>query len=584
MFNTGYKGYNRRRRKINGVYDGYVEDNLPAEGLGPYIPTELDYQSCPTTSTTTSTSTSTSTTLAPVLRYVEDTTTCEQSMPFTEIKEVSGFSSPIALYYDPVSGRFITVDQDDINGNVYSFNPDTLNSYSDRTVAPGIVDKILCYDWDATNRKLWVAGNNTDGAKVYDVATNTTSTVNYGINVAYGRVLLRILGNTVYASTAANVNAVSDMVLINKTTQSVTTLSNASIPSGNIYFYKSFGIQLVGNEIWCYANQRYDGRIAVYNSTLTSLITVITLPGAVTISGWGFNQFWQGHYYDEANNRWYAHDIGSNTWHVINTITKTVIKSTTMINRQGKSFSAFGFLTNPVTNDLYLSGNYLNSASDNNQIKATYKLSRTDYSYNYVYNTAFSALTLRTSTNEVWGVFTGNVYSQTGTLWNTDGLIIKNIIGGNGTTDDNTSVKIVLTLKQINEITGIPTGLTKLNQTGDPDYIAPYIDLTACAITYNTACPVLAATAFVTSINFEFSLDNPVINNPNIKTVRVNAKIGTTTITTKVFSLPNTTPNYFNGTLSGLTSATSYVLSIDYLDASNNIYASCNNLKTISTT
>lgn len=55
MWNTGYKGFYKRRRKINGVYDGYVEDNTQTGGVGPYIEPVIDYVTCPTTSTTTTT-------------------------------------------------------------------------------------------------------------------------------------------------------------------------------------------------------------------------------------------------------------------------------------------------------------------------------------------------------------------------------------------------------------------------------------------------------------------------------------------------------------------------------------------------
>lgn len=40
--------------------------------------------------------------------------------------------------------------------------------------------------------------------------------------------------------------------------------------------------------------------------------------------------------------------------------------------------------------------------------------------------------------------------------------------------------KVITTLIQINVVTGIPTGLTKPNTVGDPDYIAPAIDNDAC--------------------------------------------------------------------------------------------------------
>lgn len=44
----------------------------------------------------------------------------------------------------------------------------------------------------------------------------------------------------------------------------------------------------------------------------------------------------------------------------------------------------------------------------------------------------------------------------------------------------NTGVKNVLTLRKY--INGVATSETKANTIGDPDYIAPYEDLTDCPI------------------------------------------------------------------------------------------------------
>jgi len=44
----------------------------------------------------------------------------------------------------------------------------------------------------------------------------------------------------------------------------------------------------------------------------------------------------------------------------------------------------------------------------------------------------------------------------------------------------NTGIKNVLTLRKY--IDGVPTNETKTNTVGDPDYIAPYTDLTDCPL------------------------------------------------------------------------------------------------------
>jgi hypothetical protein len=44
----------------------------------------------------------------------------------------------------------------------------------------------------------------------------------------------------------------------------------------------------------------------------------------------------------------------------------------------------------------------------------------------------------------------------------------------------NTGTKVVLTLRKY--VNGVATSETKNNTVGDPDYIAPYEDLTDCPI------------------------------------------------------------------------------------------------------
>lgn len=44
----------------------------------------------------------------------------------------------------------------------------------------------------------------------------------------------------------------------------------------------------------------------------------------------------------------------------------------------------------------------------------------------------------------------------------------------------NTGTKVVLTLRKY--VNGVATSETKANTVGDPDYIAPYEDLTDCPI------------------------------------------------------------------------------------------------------
>lgn len=47
LFNTGFKGWANRRRLVDGIPDGFVEENLDGVGLGTYFPPVEDLVSCP---------------------------------------------------------------------------------------------------------------------------------------------------------------------------------------------------------------------------------------------------------------------------------------------------------------------------------------------------------------------------------------------------------------------------------------------------------------------------------------------------------------------------------------------------------
>ena len=130
----------------------------------------------------------------------------------------------------------------------------------------------------------------------------------------------------------------------------------------------------------------------------------------------------------------------------------------------------------------------------------------------------------------------------------------------------NDGIKIILTLKQIDLGTGLPTGLTKNNVITDPNYIAPYTDLTACPISYSLACPIVVATAWTGSILYEFSTYNSVVTNPNVLTVRVTSISQSNIINTVNYTLPNATGNYFSGSISA--SLGTYTLNVSYVSGS----------------
>ena len=148
----------------------------------------------------------------------------------------------------------------------------------------------------------------------------------------------------------------------------------------------------------------------------------------------------------------------------------------------------------------------------------------------------------------------------------------------------NTGNKIVLTLKQVIPPCPpcTPTGQTKPNTFGDPDYIAPYQDLTDCPLLFNLDCPiyVVATGQTLGRVQVEFNVFNSVLDNPAVAKVKVSVMDGATEVASNVWVLPNPTRNYFAWNWTGL-SAGSRSIRVEYLDSVDGVLASCPNLVTI---
>jgi len=143
----------------------------------------------------------------------------------------------------------------------------------------------------------------------------------------------------------------------------------------------------------------------------------------------------------------------------------------------------------------------------------------------------------------------------------------------------NTGKKIVLTLKQVNSVTFVPTGNTEPNDPLNPDYIPPYTDFVTCPISNSLACPIPVFTGYTGSLGFEFSLFDSVVNNPSVSKINVVAISQSISIGSSSFSLPNITPTYFSGSI-GLSSG-SYTINIQYLSGST-VINTCTNTASIS--
>lgn len=366
--------------------------------------------------------------------WVPDNYTCEQDEVFTLDLTVSGLSSPEAMLYYQPTDRFYVIDADDPSGNFWWFDPDTFNAPGGRNYVAG--QPSFSPSWiktpaiDKARNRLLGAGDSTNGMVVYDIAANTFTTVSYGSNTINGfsRPSISLIGANYYC---ADLSGTPSIYIVSATSLTViNTVTVASIPSNVDFFQTSYGLTLVDGNIWCTCNTRTStadaGNIGVYNSTLDTLIDTIVIPGAITWPG-GSGRYWQSHFHDEVNNKWYVHDIGSNSFHVIDTISRTVVYSFTFDNREGKSNCNVGFVLNSITGELYGSYFGLNTINDGAQILRFYKINRTTYAFeNMSVGTSVASLQNRTGTTEFWSVtpalFEWNVPN---TGWDTDGQAFK---------------------------------------------------------------------------------------------------------------------------------------------------------------
>lgn len=459
--------------------------------------------------------------------WVADTSYCEESMPLNLVDSITGFADPNNIAYDATTGDMFVVDGSALTqgSNVYRFNPNTITSPADVTPLGSINVAALASIIDITDRKIYITGPNTSGLITYNMATNAVSSLAFGSNLAYGRLVLLKSGTTLLSLDDKSLL----LTLVNTTTNTIiSSTPYSSIPSYNLYFSGAPVVVPVGSEWWVMNSQGAvfgipDGKIARYNSSFSALLGTITLPGVAT---WTNGAYWRTA--KLLGTDLLVYDAGSNQLLKVNTGTQVVSSIYTFTNREGKSNSLLSVIQDPISNDLFVSGVWSNNANtDVNPIQITYKLNPTTY----VPDTIYPAIAYGTNltrvglTDQLIGVFANvPVYPSNPVGAATDGQIniFSKSIGSN-----NTGYVIVLTLKNLS------TGDIKPNSPSDPDYIPKYLDTTACPIVYDLICPEATHTAGL----YEYSLKPSTYSNPvldHIDLVQVDTVTSGTLATTTV--------------------------------------------------
>lgn len=503
----------------------------------------------------------------PDLIWIAGAKSCEKSGGFGTIKTITGLYSPTKVWYDPITTNTYVADHDSLDGNVYWFNQATATTAGDMTFSTQVDDRYMYSAYiDSQYRRIYFTGMNTGGLLVYDIDTDTTSVVAYGVNAAFSRITLKVFGTTILCNDQA-----TNLILINRNPLSLaSTIPFASIPNPT-RFNEAVGYESNGTVYYVHGGSSGNfPSIGVYNSTFTTNITDINLPGAAIFEG---GKYWQSAYYDAVSTNLYVSDYGSNTRYTINTGTNTVTHQETFLNREGKSYTTANWTTHPITGELFCLVSYTNSSSDGAQIKRTYKQNRTTQAFEEMYDGEFfDGLVPVTGTDRVIGCNAGGVYWSGVTT--PDGSIT---VLSSSTGSDNTGTQIVNTLVEVDAANGnTPTGNTKPNTFGDPDYIAPVTNTTDCPIVTSLTCPDDVVTTFTAgTLQYEFTILASVKNNPAVNKIRVtaydtdaNAIEGTPT----VFNSPLV--DYYSGSFTGLV-ATNYSIRVEYLNSSDVVQATC---------
>jgi len=412
--NTGQKVYQwlKQLNLTTGLPTGVRKPNDPADP--DYVPPVTDLVACPLP-------------VAPTFSWVEDTYTCQQEELFGLVATYGGFSSPFGIAWDTLTGRYYVVDCDDVNGNFYWFNPDTITGYGSVTHLSGSTSDINVFVVDKENRRIIAAGDESGGAKVLDMAAATVSSLPYGTDAVAGtgrRTPMALSDSYLYAfCSLPNV-----LRRYNRSTLAfVDEINKSSIPSNGTYLVNGYSVNFIGSEIWVGATSRSAPEIARYSSDFLTLLGTIPLPGAtVPGSPWtAASRYWQTHFYDAGNNRYYVSDIGSRKIFVINTLTGAIINSYVINNMRGKHFIDTGFSKSDLDGKIYASVRGTDNLSDPTSNFKLYIINPTTGGIENIYPDASAGhLTTRSGTTQQWGTVTGSV-SWTGGSWQTDGLIQK---------------------------------------------------------------------------------------------------------------------------------------------------------------
>lgn len=581
----------------------------------------------------------------PTFAWEEDTYECAvEDLDLVSQKTITSANNPLYVFED--NGRVYVVSQTAPSGKIYSFNPATANTMGDvtyltetrsgqpygptggsyvsgtnykavNTAAQTEACAILGAYYDKPTRTLFVHSTRTFGMDYYDFATaqwgkvgiGSTGSVYNVTNVTtdfYTHIAMFSSDSVTYLITGwgtSNANRGSKVITVDKATRTmvteVDTLASPNpfaptIPLGNPFNTNWVALFTADNRMFISKGSTPYRDVAVFNSSLTPLFELVLANSSVGYGGGGGGgRYWAASYLDAANNKFYYGDFFLRTLDVYDTNSYALLKTFNLDNNRAFPKVTMSMSLLETTQELFINlfygDNDISNLPDgtNDSLLSdtvTYKLNRATLEIEKIYIGQPRTSLFETSTtnqfiaNQGVGAPSGEITSPSGA-----GSILFYVPNPSGLF---TGFKTVLTLREYDVDTAIPTGNTKPNLLADPDYIPPGYDYTACPVSY-TLNPPDAAIVTVKNFyyDFEFGLNADVYSNPAIGSIDVVMRNTTTasTIATTNFTLPNT-PNlaafFRNHTIATGTIGNTWAMDIIYKDPSAVPIATFNNFVT----
>ena len=567
--------------------------------------------------------------------WVIDTFSCQsEDLDLVEDKVINNLPEPVYSFED--GGRVYFISANNVTGTVWSLDPATATNVGDivylnetrsgqpygpsgGTYTAGVPYRadataggtgstpVSGYYYDSPTRTLYIHSRRSYGMDYYDfsvgswnkIGVGSTGSV-YNTSVSpdsFTHIPLRSDPASNLIITAWGIDAATRgryVIIVDKAAKQLQTELDASgsftIPgltsTGNPFMELWGGFLTSDDRIFVARNNVGPYRnIAVLNNDLSLILEIVPVN-----SNTGFNStvfYWQNSFIDTTFNKFYFNDFMSRKVEVYDTNTYALLKTFSLDNNRQYPTAQVNFNINSVTEELFcdiIYGGISALVSDDAPINqmVSYKINR--------------------STLEIEKTYIGSPRAAT-LLQLTDGTVITTNVGDINIASPTTvgsaifyqenpaaltnGIVDVLTLKEVNEDTLVPSGNTKPNTPSDPDYIAPYEDTTLCPVTYTLNAPaniIMTANGTDERYAIDFGLNDDVIKNPVLATILATIRNATTatTLGTKIWTIPNTpNPNAFFDEqvfVGGINTGDNIVVDLVYRNASTTPIATYNNI------